>query len=50
MGLQLGLSVIAEGVELADQLNYLAKHKCSKYQGYLFSKPVPAKDALKMVC
>jgi diguanylate cyclase (GGDEF)-like protein len=48
MGLQLGLSVVAEGVELHEQLNYLAKHRCSKYQGYLFSKPVPAEDAIKM--
>jgi EAL domain-containing protein (putative c-di-GMP-specific phosphodiesterase class I) len=48
MGLQLGLSVVAEGVELYDQLNYLAKHNCSKYQGYLFSKPVPAEDAMRM--
>ncbi len=48
MGLQLGLSVIAEGVEFAEQLNYLAKHKCSKYQGYLYSRPVPAEAAIQM--
>lgn len=48
MGLQLGLSVVAEGVELHEQLNYLTKHKCSKYQGYLFSRPVPAEDAIRM--
>lgn len=49
MGLQLGLSIVAEGVELEEQLNYLAKHKCTRYQGYLFSKPVPEEDAMKMV-
>ncbi len=49
MGLQLGLSVVAEGVELSEQLNYLTKHKCSKYQGYLFSRPVPEEDAMHMV-
>lgn len=48
MGLQLGLSVVAEGVELQEQLKYLAKHKCSKYQGYLFSRPVPAEEAIEM--
>ncbi|MBP7174635.1 MAG: EAL domain-containing protein, partial [Thermoclostridium sp.] len=48
MGLQLGLSVVAEGVELDEQLQYLAKHKCSKYQGYLFSRPVTAEAAMQM--
>lgn len=48
LGLQLGLTVIAEGVEMDEQLNYLSKHKCSKYQGYLFSKPISAEEALRM--
>jgi len=37
----LGLEVIAEGVETAPQRDFLAKHGCHAYQGYLFSKPVP---------
>lgn len=49
MGLQLGLSIVAEGVELEEQLRYLAKHGCSRYQGYLFSKPVPGEEAMRMV-
>lgn len=49
MGLQLGLSVVAEGIEQEEQLDYLSKHKCSKYQGYFFSKPVPAEEAIRLV-
>jgi EAL domain-containing protein (putative c-di-GMP-specific phosphodiesterase class I) len=37
----LGLSVIAEGVELQAQAEFLAHMGCHAYQGYLFSKPVP---------
>jgi EAL domain-containing protein (putative c-di-GMP-specific phosphodiesterase class I) len=36
----LGLTVIAEGVELQGQLNFLASQGCHAYQGYFFSKPV----------
>jgi diguanylate cyclase (GGDEF)-like protein/PAS domain S-box-containing protein len=38
---QLGLTVIAEGVELEGQRDFLARHGCHGYQGYLFSRPVP---------
>lgn len=37
----LGLSVIAEGVELDAQRDFLAGLGCHAYQGYLFSRPVP---------
>jgi diguanylate cyclase (GGDEF)-like protein/PAS domain S-box-containing protein len=37
----LGLSVIAEGVELQAQADFLAHLGCHAYQGYLFSKPLP---------
>ena len=37
----MGLSVIAEGVEIAAQKDFLARHGCHAYQGYLFSRPLP---------
>ena len=36
-----GLSVIAEGVELQAQADFLAHLGCHAYQGYLFSRPLP---------
>ncbi|MGA9225418.1 MAG: EAL domain-containing protein [Mesobacillus sp.] len=44
MAHNLGLSVIAEGVETQEQLALLKHHKCNEAQGYLFSKPVPAEQ------
>ena len=37
----LGLAVIAEGVETADQRDFLAASGCYAYQGYFYSKPLP---------
>lgn len=37
----LGLSVIAEGVEMEAQRDFLARLGCHAYQGYFFSRPVP---------
>lgn len=42
----LGLTVVAEGVEEEIQREYLAMCKCSSIQGYLISKPVPEKLAV----
>ncbi|GLV12646.1 hypothetical protein Heshes_03300 [Alicyclobacillus hesperidum] len=39
---QLGLTVVAEGVENVDQLTFLQSERCDQVQGYLYSKPVPA--------
>jgi len=41
----LGMQVIAEGVETEDQLQQLRLLKCQYGQGYLFSKPLAAADA-----
>lgn len=37
----LGLSVVAEGVETVQQRDWLAEQGCDELQGYVFSKPVP---------
>ena len=44
MARNLDLKVVAEGVELKEQLDYLRRHNCDEMQGYLFSKPLPARD------
>jgi len=41
MAHQLGMEVIAEGVETEMQRAFLEKHDCRLFQGYLFSKPIP---------
>ena len=42
-----GMSVIAEGVETTEQLEFLRTLGCEEFQGYLFSRPVPALEATK---
>ncbi len=44
LGKTLGLSVIAEGVELEAQRAALEQLGCRAYQGYLFGRPMPAKE------
>jgi diguanylate cyclase (GGDEF)-like protein len=41
---QLQLSIIAEGIETTEQLQWLQNVGCEYGQGYLFSKPLPAAD------
>ena len=41
MARSLELTVIAEGVELTEQLDFLDRLGCHYYQGYLYSRPVP---------
>ncbi len=44
MSRQLGLTVIAEGVERAKQVEFLRSHGCDEIQGFLISKPIPAAE------
>ncbi len=46
---RLGLKTVAEGVEIQEQKDYLLEHHCDKLQGYLFSKPVPKDEAIKLL-
>lgn len=52
MAHQLGLSVVAEGVEVEEQLEFLRSHNCEQFQGFYFSKPlaVRAFEALVTAC
>ena len=42
----MGLGVVAEGVETTGQQRYLTSLGCDSFQGFLFSRAIPAADAL----
>ncbi|KKO45194.1 diguanylate cyclase [Arsukibacterium ikkense] len=45
----LRFKVLAEGVETAEQLAFLRQQSCDYYQGYFFSKPVPASEFAELL-
>jgi len=46
---ELGIGVIAEGVETADQLRLLHEWGCRQAQGFYFAAPMPAEDVLPLL-
>ncbi|NJD05714.1 MAG: EAL domain-containing protein, partial [Methylococcaceae bacterium] len=49
LGHELGLKVIAEGVETEAQLRYLKAQQCDEIQGYLFSPPLGAAEMAELL-
>ncbi len=49
MGKALGMTVVAEGVETSEQQEFLRSHACDEMQGYLFSRPLPARDLAELL-
>jgi diguanylate cyclase (GGDEF)-like protein len=41
MAQQLNLKIVAEGIETADELDYLLQRQCDYFQGYHFARPLP---------
>ncbi len=50
LGRNLGLRVLAEGVETVAQRDFLFEHGCDAYQGYLCARALPADAAAAVVC
>jgi len=48
MGRSLNLRVIAQGVETAEDLEFLWEHECDEAQGNFFSRPVPPDQLTKL--
>ena len=49
LGKELGVRVVAEGVELAEQAMYLRNHGCEVLQGFWLSPPLPADDLTQIL-
>lgn len=50
MAKKLNLDVIAEGVETQSQADFLIRNGCNELQGFLISRPLPAKDIRMLLC
>lgn len=50
MAHSLDATVVAEGVETLEQLNFLRERGCDEFQGFYFSRPVPGDALLEKMC
>lgn len=50
LGHRLGLSIVAEGIEEENQLEFLLSSECNLLQGYLLSKPLPEAEVIAFLC
>lgn len=50
LALSLKMDCIAEGIEHAEQVNYLLNHGCYRMQGFFFSRPVNATAIRPFLC
>lgn len=46
---ELGINILAEGVETKDELEFLMKHNIDSIQGYYFAKPMRIEDIEKLL-
>ncbi|WOE80143.1 EAL domain-containing protein [Pseudomonas protegens] len=46
MAHNLKIKVVAEGIETAEQLAFLRRHRCDVGQGYLFDRPIPGTELI----
>jgi EAL domain-containing protein (putative c-di-GMP-specific phosphodiesterase class I) len=49
MGKALGMTVVAEGVETAEQQAFLRERGCDEMQGFIVSKPLPARELAELL-
>jgi diguanylate cyclase (GGDEF) domain len=49
LGKKMGMSIVAEGVEEKEQLEYLMQYNCDKIQGFYYSKPLPEEEVIKLL-
>jgi EAL domain-containing protein (putative c-di-GMP-specific phosphodiesterase class I) len=49
LGVSFGMTTTAEGVETEEQMRCLNLEGCVEVQGFLYSKPVPAGDIVRLL-
>ena len=49
MAHNLGLRVVAEGVETAEQMEFLSRNRCDEFQGFLLARPMPLEALVRFL-